>query len=585
MIKALWRNEWKIFINTIKSQSLKNYIIYGIVTLVIGVFMTFASVWVWNNGPSIPNEDMSSLFTYGCLAIIGLIILLGIPQVFKSLYAGEDLGLLFTLPISTKSIFWIKYIKNLLGVPLFIFLFIIIPVIVFGIASGAHMLFYPVMLMVLITVFMIGLSLAYLFNLILVQIVPKARANEFMTVMSLLSGIFVYLLFMTMNIFNDDSSSVDHISSSLPVLPRWFPLTWSSDAIVYALSGSSRFLIPFALFTLLAILIIAITFSFVEKGFRVGWLKLNEGSHKKKKKVKENKKITVHHPIVAVGLKEWYVLKRDLREWIVFMPVGIFIIFPVITFFTSGASLSDVREFNTISWPIAQAGLLFLFALLNGNIAAYSIGREGKSVSILRALPLTGEQIVYGKFWISWLIPFLLFTVLEVIVGIILNWTLLQLIGGIIVKAIITTGISGIGLWLGTIGAKYNPANPQARLHVAVSFILIIISYVYLFLSLLPYTFLLIPEEAAPFMIEISGDTSGFFGRIISLFAVFLIWKGSHPILVILLLGLVLLVISFLITWFFLHLAARRVDKGIDIDMVNESNQKPLFKGRGGSLY
>src|SRR5699024_11442958 len=115
----------------------------------------------------------------------------------------EDFSLLITLPISTNSIFLIKYIKNLLGVPLFIFLFIIIPVIVFGIASGAHMLFYPVMLMVLITVFMIGLSLAYLFNLILVQIVPKARANEFIMVMSLLSVIFVCLLFMILNTFYD----------------------------------------------------------------------------------------------------------------------------------------------------------------------------------------------------------------------------------------------------------------------------------------------------------------------------------------------------------------------------------------------
>src|SRR5699024_5043005 len=131
-----------------------------------------------------------------------------------------------------------------------------------------------------------------------------------------------------------------------------------------------------------------------ERGFRTGWIQLSEGPQRKRSKRrstphKQRKAVKMNHPIISIGRKEWYAMKRDLREWLVLMPIAFFFIFGLIGFFTSGGtvSLSFLREYADITWPVGQGILLLLFSLSNGTIAASSIGREGKATWILRTLP------------------------------------------------------------------------------------------------------------------------------------------------------------------------------------------------------
>lgn len=585
MIKVLLMNQWKIFLNTMKSQRNSNYISYVVSFLVIGALLYFLTKGVWNVSDSITESVLAGILSYGFLIVVGLIVLLGTPQVFKHLYAATDLGLLFTLPIPTKNIFWIKYIQSFVGVPFFCFLFFVIPLVTYGVVTGANILFYPVLILVLLAIIIIGLSIAYLFNLVLIQFVPASKANEFMTVMSMLAGLFGYLMYMIPNLASE-GSLMENLLSGLPLFPKWMPVTWGSEALVHAMNGSFDFLIPIALLLVLAIFSVMLTASLVEKGFRTGWIRLSEGGGRKKKKSTIKKAgHKLHHPVIAIAKKEGYAIKRDMREWLIFLPLAFFVIFPLFGLFSSGAKLSEIREFNEVSWPIAQAALLFIYALLNGQVAASSISREGTSIWILRTLPLSGKDIARGKLLISWLIPLTLLTVFECIVGIILGWTLLQFVIGIAVKAFITVGISAIGIWLGTIGAKYNPVNPQQRLKFGTAILLMVFSYVYLFLALIPYVILLVPTEAIEFASDINA--SGFWGMLASIFLTLLTWKASYPTLMVMFGIVVMLLFSIGIAAIFMSISARKIDKGIKIDIVNESSSGSRFKNKkaGGSLY
>lgn len=588
MMKALLNNQRKIILNTFKTQRNSNYISYVISFLVIGALLYFLTKGIWSLSDKITEPVLAGILSYGFLTAVGLIVLLGLPQVFKHLYAATDLGLLFTLPIPTRHIFWVKYIQSFIGVPFFCFLFFVLPLVTYGIATGANILFYPVAILVLLAVIVIGLSIAYLFNLVLIQIVPASKANEFMTVMSMLSGLFVYLMFMIPN-FANDSSLAEMLLAGLPLFPEWMPVTWGSNAVVHAMNGSFNFLLPFVMLIVLALFSVMLTASLVEKGFRTGWIRLSEGGSKKKKKKGSKRKAAhkVDHPVIAIAKKEGYAIKRDMREWLVFLPLAFFIIFPLISLFSSGMKISDLRGYNEISWAIAQGFLLFIYALLNGQVAASTISREGKSVWILRTLPLSGKHIALGKLLISWLIPLILLTVFEIIVGIVLGWTPLQFIMGIAMKAFITVGISAVGIWLGTTGAKYNPTNPQQRLKFGTSIFLMVLSYLYLFLALIPFVVLLVPTEATPFVVEFSNDASGFFGVVASVLAGLLTWKAATPTLMIIMMIAVMLIFSLGIAAIFISLSANRIDKGIEIEFVNESSSKGLFKNKkpGGSLY
>lgn len=586
MMKVLIKNQRRIFVNTLKSQELKNYFAYLVIFAVLAVLLFLFSEAIWDIAGSVTEPILAGIFSYSLLIIIGMVILIGMPQIFKQLYSATDLEFLFTLPIKTRHIFLMKYTQGFIGTPLTVFLFFLVPLTAYGVASGANILYYFVLLLVLFAASTIGLSIAYLLNLIVIQILPANRANEFMTAMSFLSGLVVYLLFMLPQISNDRSVS-ESIMAGLPVFPDWMPISWGSDALIGAANGSMSFFLPMILFILLAGVSILLTTTLVEKGFRTGWIRLSEGGRKKKKrKTKKERAQGVSHPIIAIGKKEWFSIKRDMREWMVFLPLAFFIIFPLIGFMSGDISLNELRGFSEISWPIAQGLFLFIYAMFNGQLAASAISREGLSAWVLRILPLSGRDIALGKLWISWLLPFIILTILECVIGIFLGWSWWQFIVGIVVKAGITIGISAIGIWIGTIGARFNPTNPQQRLTFGTSIILLLLAYVYLAILSIPYALMLVPGEAAPFVVEMGAEISGFFGFVFSLFGVLLTWKASYPIIVISLGLLLMFILSIGIAWLFLYVSAKRIDRGVTIDIVSGTSGKTVFKRKsGGSLY
>src|SRR5690625_273725 len=129
--------------------------------------------------------------------------------------------------------------KSFAGGPFLAFIFLCVPLHVYGLATNASLLFYPVVLFVLLAVTTIGLSVAYLLNLILIQIVPASRANELVTVMSVLSGLIVYLMFMLPNLMNDEPMT-EAFLTNIPLLPGWVPFSWASVSLIESLNGSVK---------------------------------------------------------------------------------------------------------------------------------------------------------------------------------------------------------------------------------------------------------------------------------------------------------------------------------------------------------
>ncbi|MDC3413889.1 putative ABC transporter permease subunit [Terrihalobacillus insolitus] len=583
MVKVLLSNQWRIMVNTLRSQPNRNYVSYVVMVGILALFLYFLSDGVMSLGESISEPILAGILSYGFLASIGFVVLLGLPQVFKHLYAATDLNLLFTMPIPTRHIFWVKYLQSFFGIPLLVYILLGVPLFIYGTLVDVNLLYYPVVLLVLASVLVIGLSFAYLFNLVLIQIVPASKANEFMTVMSVLSGIFVYMLFMIPNIANERPLS-ELLLSGLPIFPGWVPVTWASDAIIRSMNGEMDFVLPFFMILIFSVVCILLTSTLVEKGFRTGWVRLNEGSIKKKGKKKQRKDPALHHPIVAIGKKEWFAIKRDLREWLVFMPIVFFFVFGIFGFLSSGSSLSDLQGPNEISWPIGQGALLFIYCMFNGQIASATIAREGQSLWILRILPLSGRDIALGKLWISWFIPFVILSVIEIVIGIFLDWTPVQLVSGIAMKAFITAGISAIGMWLGTIGAKHNPANPQNRLTFSVGFILLISSYVYVIFSFIPYVLLIVPTQALGFVQDISQNSGGFFGFVASFVYTMLSWKEASPAFVGVIGIVIMLFFSLGMTYLLTMASARRIEKGIKIEVVRQ-NRSTLLRKKSGGLF
>ncbi|WP_102275457.1 putative ABC transporter permease subunit [Cytobacillus massiliigabonensis] len=562
MIKKLLLLFWKLGKKQIRTapDSTKIAIVFASIgALIVTVFFSIAAFAI---AMTLPQESIGPMFAFGFSVLLAFNILFGVPQVFKNLYGTNDLAFLFTLPIKTSSIYWVKFLQSFIGVPGILLFISTIILTVFGIGSKSSILFFPIAYIVALFITLIGMSISYLLNLVLIQLIPVHRAKELMAAMSAIAGMFGYVLFQLPNILNNNDAQSD-VFYDLPQVPNWLPMEWGGRSLIEAIAGSFEFILPLTLLALLSALMLYLSSVLVEKGFRTGWIRMNEGNRPKKKRKGKKIKVKLSNPIIAIGIKEWKAIHRDMREWINFLPVLFFMIFPFLTIFNDKESISFILKHPNISWILVQGIFLFMFTFLTSGFSSSSIAREAYSIHLLRVLPLSGWQIALGKFWINWLIPVLFLCILEMFGGILLKWNSLQILSGIAVISIMSLGITGIGLWIGSIGAKYNPNNPQNRLETGVSFLLMFLSCAYLFVAALPSAIVLIPTDVL-FILQEGENPPGVLG----LFFTILEWKAENNTLLTISGTIFTLIISVGVACLTLYLSVRRINKGVTINFI-----------------
>ncbi|MDQ0176959.1 putative ABC transporter permease subunit [Bacillus chungangensis] len=568
MTRTLINVHWQMMKNTFrtnKKQYIPVFIIIAVFLFIFGlVFIQGAWQLFHLLTPALLQKGLPYVFLFG----FTFILLFGIPNVFKHLYGSEDLAYLFTLPIATRKIFWIKFIQSFIGSPFIIWFLTFFPLLIYGFFEKANVFYFLFSLLISLSSVMIGLSFAYLFNLILIQILPASRTKELMTVMTALAGFVIYLIFQLPNMWFHHSPN-EQTNLQLPDVPAWLPFKWGSDGLGGLLIGDIKAFIPALGFVLFAAFLMFLSSTLVEKGFRTGWIRLSEGSRKRKKKQNLQKQNKLQPTIIAIGLKEWRAIYRDMREWLTLLPLAFFLIFPFIMFIRSGQQLSELLQNSLLSFVVAQAVFFFMLTLFSGNFAAQTIAREGRGLWILRTMPLSGWRIVLGKLWISWLIPFALISCLNIILSIFLDWSLSWLFLAIATLGIISLGMSGIGIYIGTVGSIYNPNNPQQRLRFLPSLALMFLSFLYTSIATIPVGFLILPSQLESFFSMINGESEvpSFF---INLTAIFLESKTLLGSLMYLLGFVGVVGISFGVTWLTAYLAAKNIDRGIDIKMVDK---------------
>src|SRR5690625_6236720 len=103
MMKILIKNEAKQLWNSLRTEKKSHIVSYLAAMIGLLFFLGVLTQAAWAMSSSITEPVFAGILTYGCLLIVGMIILMGVPQVFKDMYSTTDLEHLFTLPIKTRS--------------------------------------------------------------------------------------------------------------------------------------------------------------------------------------------------------------------------------------------------------------------------------------------------------------------------------------------------------------------------------------------------------------------------------------------------------------------------------------------------
>src|SRR5690606_39179819 len=148
----LWA-QWRQWVHTWLSRRRVPVIIaIALAALSFATMLTFFGYAIGRNSSLDALRPVAGL---ALPAIVIVVILADLPQVYGQLYVARDVELLFTLPIPTRSIFLVKYLQtlivgNLLTIPLI--LIPLIGLIGLGIGAGAHLLYYPAVVLVVFVV-------------------------------------------------------------------------------------------------------------------------------------------------------------------------------------------------------------------------------------------------------------------------------------------------------------------------------------------------------------------------------------------------------------------------------------------------
>ncbi|MDI3340965.1 MAG: hypothetical protein QJR03_10585 [Sphaerobacter sp.] len=497
-------------------------------------------------------------------AVVILVILADLPQVYGQLYAARDVELLFTLPIPTRSIFLVKYahtvvVGNLLTIPL-----ILVPLVGYGIGAGVRAPYYPALVLIVGAVAAGAVAFCYLVTLALVRVLPRNRIAQVMGVVQALTGLVVGLGGQVFR-FGD---RLEGATDVLPMPPVWLPTTWGAIALERAARAD-----PIGIALGLAVVAVSgalllLSLTLVERGFRLGWVRLSEGAARKRparRRATTGARLT--GPTLAVAAKEMTMLRRDVREWMAFLPM--LVLFGVSLFqLTLGDRAGLARENPTMAWLLAQGSLLAIVLFFGPSFAAGAFARDGLAAWVLRTAPLSGWQITLAKFLVSWSAMAAFVVAVDLIAALAFGWSLPMTAAGTGVVVVLLTGALALGMWTGTIGARYDPQHPHNRLRPGTGYLLLALSAVYLLVALVPALLTTIPVGLEPVLATAASDASGVAGLVARVLLAAVRLKIERTAVAVGLGVLWLLAIGLGVAALSLWRTARRVDAGVQIEIL-----------------
>jgi len=405
------------------------------------------------------------------LAIVFIFILFtGIAASLYILYLSKDLELLLSLPISYRVVFTYKYIEALISNSYLFFIIVFPFLIAYGITSQMPVIYYPVMLMVFISIISIPTGLGILIGMIAARYINPVRSREMLAVIGGLLGLIIWLSSQIIpryikNITPDISameteSMQQYITDafSRPFL-KVLPSTAGSNALFFLHNGDyEKFILNFVFITSISVLLIFLCIALSQRLYYTGWSSASQvisrrgtGKSKKDKSgkiVKRKYKFSIFSGINYMIVKDFKVLARDVRKLTQLIMPLVMLIF--IFFWSFSGETGEFKFFTEIETLLFLLFPLLVTGMVNTNLSGNNIGGEGLKFWILKTSPVRSEEILRTKIIYSSCITTLIGFMIMLIFYFIYKPGVITLIAGFLLLMLFSWGDSTICTSIGT---------------------------------------------------------------------------------------------------------------------------------------
>ena len=521
---SMWSYVWKllrmrmvIFISGFRRSRLRRKI--GLVLLGLLILGGFALVFLGSwfllrflRGPELKTilsnvtpilESVPVLILAG--AFLG-ILLTSFGVLLQALYLAGDMDFLLSAPVPVRAVFITKLLQAILPNLGLIGLFSLPVLYGLGVSGGYNILYFPLVIVVLVSLALAAAGLSSLLVMAVVRIFPARRVAEVLAFIGATVSILCSQTGQFTSQMDFSKISQDQINNGLTTISRfnspWSPLAWAGRGLVDI--GEGRWLsgVIFLLLTLgLAVGIFYFSLGIAERLYYNGWATMQVGSRKKRARraelaappesilpgkaetgvlmpaisAAEGRRhgpgsILLPSDVVAIIRKDFQVLRRDLRNMSQMVTPLIFGLIYAFALLRNGSESplgrGDAPDvfYTTIKSALVYANVgisLFVGWSLLMRLAMQGFSQEGKQYWILKASPVGANKLLLAKFLVAFLPSVVLSLVFLILISLLQKASLGVLLYGLPVVALTIAGIAGLNLAFGVRGANLTWEDPR----------------------------------------------------------------------------------------------------------------------------
>lgn len=445
-----------------------------------GVIFFFIYTWIFEifsalgENPQIGTQLINSSLSIIFFGFFIFLLASGITISIHFLFISSDLPLLMTSPLSSQTIFSFKLIEAVFANSSFFFFLGVPTFIAFGLLNQANWLYYPFMVINALCFLTIPISISFLGALLIVRIIPPARAKEFMSILLGIVSLAIWLSLQLVRASQFDRSSAEFNPQMLDQLKQlsqnaWLnllPSTWAAKSLAgFAQWDMHLILTNFLPLLILTDFVFFACISLSKTAFNnglIGSARAVTVRRKSRAKNRDAGKTSVWDalfagPIGSVVLRDFKLFTRDSRQLInLLMFCAMMILLPLI-------QNSNDMDPNTVNYQPYMFIILFN-TVISAQISSRLIPLEAGSFWISKLLPQTAARLLTGKFLIGFLSNTLLAWIAIFTISFYFHHPMHITFLGMIATISISAAMSAIGIFFGISFANFKWDHPKRML-------------------------------------------------------------------------------------------------------------------------
>lgn len=468
-------------VNSLRQGNKKNHwariFMFGGLGIVfwIGTFIIFYRVLTYFQSV----QDFGNILAIKLMSMIimtffTLLLFSNIINCLSHLYLSHDLPLLHSLPVSSKDIFFSRWVISTFDSSWMIVAFSIPVFLSYGLIYKANFLYYVIFPVAMIFMCFAAAAIGGILVLFGAMILPAGRIRTILILLGVVMVmIIVFVLRLTRpeQLVNPDSfaSAVIYLTSMQTPDSPLLPTTWITDAVKAALQNeTTTCLFNIALTGTFSFMLIFINNISAQAAYFTGFSKSQTTPRRLFAPLKyrgfnwENLLNFLSRESKAFAVKEIRTFFRDSSQW-----PQLFLMAALIVIYLYNFSVLPLDNA-----PIKTIYLQNLFSFLNIGLAASvlaalsarfvfpAVSMEGEAFWIIQAAPVLIRKFLWIKFFLYYVPLIILAEVLVIFSNILLKVSPFMMALSVITIFCLVPAVVGLATGLGAIYADFKSENP-----------------------------------------------------------------------------------------------------------------------------